>query len=124
LSALIELVFSLVITVLCLTCILPLFGVVDVIESRMNEVVVAAAVDRSQVVSRYTVETHSLRKAVIPEGLWIDQKYVIPMNDLSFLASGKKLNFNDGFCTLGGTLRVGSRTLVVLPVTGVVKKGD
>lgn len=98
---------------------------VDAIESLMDEVVVVAAVDRSQAVSRYTVKTHSLQKATIPEGLWIDRRYVVPMNDLSFLSSGRRLNFNDGFCSLGGTLKVGDRTLVVLPVTGVVvKKGD
>jgi len=97
---------------------------VDAIESLMDEVVVVAAVDRSQTVSRYTVKTHSLQRAVIPEGLWIDQRHVVPMDDLSFLSSGRKLNFNDGFCSLGGTLKVGDRTFVVLPVTGVVKRGD
>lgn len=118
----IEVLFSVVIVALSIGCVFPFLGIINDLETRMDEAVVVSAVDRSQVVSRYTTTSHVLQKAVVPEGLWIDRAKVIPMKYLEFLSLEKELRFNDGFCTLGGVVKVGGKVLVVLPVTGLVKE--
>ncbi|MDI3516549.1 MAG: hypothetical protein PWP37_220 [Thermotogota bacterium] len=121
-GGLIEVLFSVVVVALSMGCVLPFLGVIGGLEIRMDEAVVVSAVDRSQVISRYIPGSHVLQKAVAPEGLWIDRSKVVPMKYLEFLSLEKELRFNNGFCTLGGTVRVGGKVLVVLPVTGLVKE--